>query len=165
MRSIWPETNMRLTAVGSASFITMRAPPLSPKYKCAQQPEPIIGQMQKLLRDRQINQRRMDVLVAEIRGQVWQHGLGVDACPIPFGHSVNHECVAKVVDAWACATARTRWFYASAPQDASQQTLHRNPRVSALSLLMPEQSRVFVGRATGFLPRVHVGLKGRKRAR
>jgi hypothetical protein len=53
----------------------------------------------------------MDVLVAEIRGQIWEPGLGVDACPIPFGHSVNHECVAKVVDAWAYAAARTRWFY------------------------------------------------------
>ena len=31
--------------------------------------------MQKLLRDCRINQRRMDVLMAEIRGQVWQHGL------------------------------------------------------------------------------------------
>ena len=120
--------------------------------------------MQKLLRDRQINQRRMDVLVAEVRGQVWQHGLGVDSCPIPFRHSVNDECVAKVVDAWACAAARTRWFYASAPQDASQQTLHRYPRVSAPSLLMPKQRRVVVGGATGFLPRVHVGPKRSKGA-
>ena len=135
------------------------------KEECTQQPELIIGQMQKLLRDCQINQRRMDVFMAEIRGQIWEHGLGVDACPIPFGHSVNHECVAKVMDAWANAAARTGWFYSSATQHTSQQTLHCYPRVSAPSLLMPEQRRVAVGRATVFLPCVHVGLKGSKGAR
>lgn len=69
--------------------------------------ETFARQTEQLLGDGQIDERRVDVAVPEIGGEVGQPALRVDPQPVPLEHAVDDERVPQVVDARP-ATSRLR---------------------------------------------------------
>jgi hypothetical protein len=61
--------------------------------------------LQQFLGDSEIDQGRVDVLVAQISGQVEETRLRVNAFAIPREHTVHNKGMTKVMD----AGARTSW--------------------------------------------------------
>lgn len=56
-------------------------------------------QAEQLLSDGEIDERRVDVAVPEVGGEVGQTALWVDPLLVPLKHAVDDERVAQVVDA------------------------------------------------------------------
>src|SRR5260370_6130138 len=59
---------------------------------CAISAKSLAGVLHQLLGDRQIDQRGIDVFVAEICRQIWKARLGIDALSIPIEHPVTDTC-------------------------------------------------------------------------
>jgi hypothetical protein len=69
--------------------------------------ESITGLLQQFLSDGEIDQGRVDVLVAQISGQVKEARLGVDAFAVPREHTVHNKGVPQVMDMRAHAAWRS----------------------------------------------------------
>ena len=81
--------------------------------------EPLVCLLKQFLGDRQVNQRRVDIAMTEVRCQVSQTSLRVDSLLVPLRHSMNDECVSKIVDARATAAGVS--VHASKADDPPEQ--------------------------------------------
>ena len=59
----------------------------------------LTGLLQQFLCDGEVHQSRVDVLVAEVRGQIGETRLGIDAFPVPGQHPVHDEGMPQIMDA------------------------------------------------------------------
>ena len=113
--------------------------------------------LKKLLRDGEVDQRRVDVFVAEVCGQVREARLRIDPLSIPSQHAVEHKGVPEVVNARAYLAVLR--LDPGTSKHADQQLAGHHLRVSSGRLRMPEQgSGRFAGRARLFTS-VEVGPK------
>ena len=81
--------------------------------------EALPGLLQQILRDRDIDQRRMDIAVPEVGRQVRKAILRIDAGAVPVENPVHDERVTNVVNTGADLSLE--WFDAGAPQDVDEQ--------------------------------------------
>src|SRR5258708_170203 len=110
--------------------------------------KPRVGMLEKLLRDRQVNERRMDVEVAEIRSQVLETVLWVDSLAIPLGHPMDDERVPDIVNPWS-TTAAAR-VHTGAADNILEQCPGGDLAVSAF--FMHEQWRLYFLGSSRFTP-------------
>ena len=61
--------------------------------------EALVCLLQEILRDRDVDQRRMDIAVPEIGRQEWKLVLRIDAGAIPFENAIHDHGVTQVVNA------------------------------------------------------------------
>lgn len=107
--------------------------------------ETLACQTEQLLGDGEIDERRVDVAVPEIRREVGQPALRVDPLPVPLEHPVDDKRVSQIVNAGP-ATARLR-LEASGADDAAQELLGSDVGVAAR--LVAEQRSVGTLREPG----------------
>ena len=81
--------------------------------------EPLVCLLKQFLCDRQVNQRRVDIAMTEVRRQMSQTSLRVDSLLVPLRHTMNDERVSKIVDARATAAGVS--VHASEADDRPQQ--------------------------------------------
>lgn len=118
--------------------------------------ESLARKAEQLLGDGEVDERRVDVAVPEVGGEVGQPALRVDPLPVPLEHAVNHEGVAQVVDAWSAPTGVG--LEAGRVNDAAQELLGGDVRVAAP--LVAEQGRVGTLRESGRLTGGEIGREG-----
>ena len=98
--------------------------------------EPVIGLLQKLLGDGQIDQCGIDVLMAEIGRQIGQPRFDIDPSLVPGQHAMADEGVPYVMQPGAFSTER--WLQAATADHLRQQMFQSHPAVTPLSLVIPE---------------------------
>lgn len=119
--------------------------------------ESLARQAEQLLGDGEVDERRVDVAVPEVGGEVGQPALRVDPLPVPLEHAVNDERVTQVVDAWSAPTNIR--LETGRVNDAAQELLGSDVRVTAP--LVAEQGRIGTLRESGLLTGREIGREGR----
>src|SRR5713226_2013089 len=61
--------------------------------------EALVRLLQELLGDRQVYQRRVDIAMTKVGGQMCQPALGIDPLLIPLRHPMDDERMPKVMNA------------------------------------------------------------------
>src|SRR4029077_6330226 len=95
--------------------------------------------MQKVLRDSDVDQRRVDISMAEIGCEERQTILWVDARLVPFEDPVHDHRVPQVVQARTCSPLRR--FQPGTAYDVNKQPSDGLFRIVGATLLVPEQAR------------------------
>ena len=103
---------------------------------CSECTEALVCLLQEILRDRDIDQRRMDITVPKIGRQEWKLVLRIDAGPIPFQNAVHDHQVMQVVDARTDLALRR--LDPGAPQYADEAPCDAMRSVACVSLIVPE---------------------------
>ena len=113
--------------------------------------------MQQVLRDRDVDQRGVDIPVAEVGREERQTILRVDARPVPFEDPVHDHRVPQVVQ--TRSRSPLRWLQPGAAYNVNEQPGDGLLRVAGTPLLVPEQPGPRILRCADPTPCIDIGLK------
>src|SRR5260370_11501875 len=151
-----PATHKRTRAAVRAtdrpsSWLHLSRDPQTVRSKAA---EALTRLVEKLLRHRYVNERRMDIPVAQIGCKERQPFLRIDAGAIPREDAVHDHRVSQVMNARPGLASRR--LKAGSPQYVDEQPHDRLGRVTRSVLVMPEQARLRILRRSTPPPRFQV---------